>query len=201
MERRRTREFFARSALEVARDLIGNELVHVSAEGTVAGVIVETEAYCGTEDPASHTYGGRRTPRNETMWGPPGHTYVYPIYGKYHCLNLVCATEGVPEAVLIRAARPTVGVDLMAARRDIALGEERDRRRLCSGPSRLCISFGIDRIMNGMDLCGRGLFVTEGRSEMQVVTSARIGIDYAEEARWWPWRFLAKGDPYVSRRP
>ncbi len=197
----RARDFFARPALEVARDLIGHQLVRVSAEGTVAGTIVETEAYGGTDDSACHTYGGRRTPRNETMWGAPGHAYIYPIYGKYLCLNLVCATEGVPEAVLIRAVRPRAGIEIMAARRGMAAKTEKDRRRLCSGPSRLCISFGIERCMDGVDLCGGELFVAEGSQEREVVASTRIGVDYAEEARWWPWRFLAKDDPYVSKRP
>jgi DNA-3-methyladenine glycosylase len=196
-----SREFFARSALDVARDLIGMSLVHRSAEGTVSGVIVETEAYCGVEDPAAHTFRGRRTARNEVMWGPPAHAYIYPIYGLYHCLNVVCGPPGTPEAVLLRALRPTQGLEMMASRRGISLREGLDRRKLCSGPSKLCIAYGLTREMNGQDMIKGDLIFTGGDDEAEVVTSKRIGIDYAQEAALWPWRFLLRGDPYVSRRP
>ncbi len=194
------RDFFARSALEVARDLIGRRMVHRSPEGTVAGTVVETEAYCGVRDPAAHTFRGRRTARNEVMWGPPGHAYIYPIYGMYLCLNVVCGPPGTPEAVLLRAVRPTEGVGIMAARRGIVVQGEADLRKLCSGPSKLCIAYGLTRQMNGMDMV-LGDLRFEGGERAAAVTAARIGVEYAGEAAAWPWRFLRDGDPYVSRRP
>jgi DNA-3-methyladenine glycosylase len=190
-----SRDFFARSALDVARDLIGMNLVRRSAEGTVSGTIVETEAYCGVEDPAAHTFRGRRTARNEVMWGPPAHAYIYPIYGKYHCLNVVCGPPGTPEAVLLRAVRPSKGVGIMASRRGMPAKDEADRRKLCSGPSKLCIAFGLTRENNGMDMVQSDLHFTTGDGKVKVVTSKRIGVEYAQEAALWPWRFLLHGDP------
>jgi DNA-3-methyladenine glycosylase len=194
-------KFFARSALDVARDLIGMNLVRRSTEGTVSGVIVETEAYCGVQDPAAHTFRGRRTARNEVMWGPPAHAYIYPIYGMYHCLNVVCGPPGTPEAVLLRAVRPSKGVDIMASRRGIPVIDEAERRKLCSGPSKLCIAYGLTREDNGADMVKGDLRFTAGGEKAEVVTSRRIGVEYAQEAALWPWRFLLKGDTYVSRRP
>lgn len=194
-------EFFARSALDVARDLIGMNLVRRSAQGTVSGVIVETEAYCGVEDPAAHTFRGRRTARNEVMWGPPAHAYIYPIYGMYHCLNVVCGPPGTPEAVLMRAVRPSHGVDIMASRRGMSANNEVQRRKLCSGPSKLCIAYGLTREDNGANMVQGDLRFTMGDGRVEVVTSRRIGVEYAQEAAIWPWRFLLEGDHYVSRRP
>ncbi len=200
MARKLGREFFGRPALEVAGELIGKRLVRTSPEGTVSGAIVEAEAYSGVGDPASHTYGGRRTARNEVLWGPPCHAYVYPIYGKYLCFNIVCSTEGDPQGVFVRAVRPIDGVDLMARRRGMEAGDERTRRRLCSGPSKLCIAFAIDRGLNGIDLRGDVLFVLDGEPGGNIVTAPRVGVDYAGEAAAWPWRFLLEGDPNVSRK-
>ncbi|MBI0582604.1 MAG: DNA-3-methyladenine glycosylase [Methanomassiliicoccus sp.] len=200
MEDRLPRQFFDRPALKVARDLIGKRLVHRSREGTVAGIVVEAEAYAGTGDPASHAYRGRRTVRNEVMWGPPGHAYVYPIYGMYLCFNIVCGGKGDPQGAFFRAVRPTEGVDLMAARRGFPASDERSRRMLCNGPSKLCIAFGITRALNGLDVTGGELFLTEGETGGRVVAAPRVGVDYAGEGKEWPWRFLLDGDPYVSRR-
>ena len=200
MERKLSREFFARPALEVARDIIGRRLVHRTAGGTVAGIVVEAEAYTGIDDPASHAYGGRRTRRNEVMWGPPGHAYIYQIYGMHLCFNVVSGREGEPQGTFIRAVRPAEGLELMATRRGLPL-DDRSVRRLCNGPSKLCQAFGITRSMNGMDVCADELYFTEGAAPPHVATSRRVGIDYAGEGRERPWRFLWDGDPSVSRPP
>lgn len=194
-------EFFRRPALEVARDIIGKGLVRASPEGTVSGMIVEAEAYAGVGDPASHSYRGRRTARNEVLWGPPGHAYIYAIYGIYLCLNIVCSVEGDPQGVFVRAVRPMEGIDLMARRRGLDARDERSRTRLCNGPSKLCIAFAIDRSLNGTDVCGDVLYLVDGEPEGRVIAAPRVGVAYAGEAAMWPWRFLVEDDPYVSRKP
>jgi len=179
------RSFFARSVHEVAPDLIGVTLL---VDG-VGGRIVEVEAY-DQEDPASHGYRGR-TPRNETMFGPPGHAYVYRSYGIHWCLNLVCAKEGVPEAALIRALEPTAGIDAQRRRR----GAE-DLRALCSGPGKLCQALAITRDHDGLPL-DRLPFRLEPRAQApEIVTAPRIGLTRATELSW---RYLEAGSPYVSR--
>ncbi len=186
------RSFFARDALEVAPDLLGKTLRH----GETAGVIMETEAYIGPGDRACHAFGGKRTPRTEPLFGEAGHAYVYLIYGMYCCLNVVTGLPGQPQCVLIRALRPTLGPDAMAARRG-----GRPERELCRGPGKLCLALGIDRELNERDMT-QGDFVFlpgEDIPEAEVERSRRIGIDYAGEARDYLWRFTVRGDPYVSR--
>jgi DNA-3-methyladenine glycosylase len=179
------REFFARGTLEVARDLLGCVLVHELDSEVRAGIIVETEAYDGPEDRASHA-SRRRTPRNEVMFGPPGHIYVYLIYGMYHCLNFVTGPEGYPAAVLIRALEPLEGVDSST-----------------QGPGRLCRAMGID-LGNNLEDATRGpLFVAPRglREDERIVTSPRIGVDYAGDWTTKPYRFSVDGNRWVSRRP
>jgi len=179
------RDFFARSVHEVAPDLIGVTLL---VDG-VGGRIVEVEAY-DQEDPASHGYRGR-TPRNEAMFGPPGHAYVYRSYGIHWCLNLVCGPEGRAEATLIRALEPTAGIDVQRDRRGVA-----DPRALCSGPGKLCQALGITREHDGLPL-DRPPFRLEGRdAPPEVVTGPRIGITQATELSW---RYALAGSRYVSR--
>jgi len=196
MEERLDRRFFARPALEVAPDLLGRRLVHESPEGTVAGIVVETEAYCGVRDAASHAFGGRRTARNEVLWGPPGHAYVYPIYGMYLCFNVVASEPGSPEGVFIRAVEPREGIELMARRRGLS-----DVRKLANGPSKLCIAFGITRELNGADVTKGPLYFTAGEDAGEVAVSRRIGVDYAGADAERPWRFLVRGSRFVSRPP
>jgi DNA-3-methyladenine glycosylase len=181
------RSFFARSVHEVAPDLIGVTLL---VDG-VGGRIVEVEAY-DREDPASHGYGGRRTPRNESMFGPPGHAYVYRSYGIHWCLNLVCGGDRVPEAALIRALEPTAGIDEQRRRR----GTD-DLRQLCSGPGKLCQALGVTRAHDGLALDRPPFALRERRAAPEIVTAPRIGITRATELSW---RYLASGSPYVSRR-
>jgi len=181
------RSFFARSVHEVAPDLIGVTLL---VDG-VGGRIVEVEAY-DQEDPASHAYRGR-TPRNEAMFGPPGHAYVYRSYGIHWCLNLVCGGPGVPEAALIRALEPTAGIDRQRLRR----GTE-DLRALCSGPGKLCQALAITSEHDGLAL-DRQPFRLEPRSAApEIVTAPRIGITRATDLSW---RYLDAGSRYVSRGP
>jgi DNA-3-methyladenine glycosylase len=181
------RSFFARSVHEVAPDLIGVTLL---VDG-VGGRIVEVEAY-DQEDPASHGHRGR-TPRNRTMFGPPGHAYVYRSYGIHWCLNLVCGPAGVPEAALIRALEPTAGITEQRRRRGVE-----DLRALCSGPGKLCQALGITGDHDGLPL-DRAPFRLEQRTEApEILTAPRIGITRATELSW---RYLEAGSPYVSRGP
>ncbi|HWJ45283.1 MAG TPA: DNA-3-methyladenine glycosylase [Gaiellaceae bacterium] len=179
------RSFFARSVHEVAPDLIGVTLL---VDG-VGGRIVEVEAY-DQEDPASHGYRGR-TARNESMFGPPGHAYVYRSYGIHWCLNLVCGEEGVPEAALIRALEPTARLDSQRRRRSAE-----DIRALCSGPGKLCQALGITREHDGLPLDRRPFRLEERGAAPEIVTAPRIGITRAPELSW---RYLEAGSPYVSR--
>ena len=181
----------------MAPDLLGKMLVHHTPEGTLSGMVVETEAYGGIEDPASHAFRGRRTPRNEVMWGPAGHAYIYPIYGMYLCFNVVTGEAGSPQGVFIRAVEPRQGLEAMARARGMSF-TERNVVKLANGPSKLCIAFRLTREMSGMDVTGGELFFTEGQ-EVEFVVSGRIGIDYAGEAAAWPWRFLMSGSRFVSR--
>jgi len=142
------RDFFARPSLDVAARLLGTVLAHRTADGLVAVMLTEVEAYEGNTDPASHAYRGR-TARNAVMFGPPGHAYVYFTYGMHFCVNLVCLREGTASAVLLRAGRVVEGVALAAARRPAAASE----RDLARGPARLCQALGITRAQNGLDVC------------------------------------------------
>jgi len=179
------RDFFARSVHEVAPDLIGVALL-VGGDG---GVIVEVEAY-DQEDPASHGYRGR-TPRNESMFGPSGHAYVYRSYGIHWCLNLVCGPDGVPEAALVRALEPTAGIDEQRRRRGVD-----DLRALCSGPGKLCQALGVTRAHDGLPLYGPPFSLRERKDVPEIVTGPRIGITRATELSW---RYLEADNPYISR--
>ena len=158
---------------------------------------MEVEAYRGPADRAAHSSGGRRTPRNEVMYGPPGYAYVYFIYGMYFCMNVVCQPAGVPEAVLLRALEPLEGVELMRRRRELAEGPE---WRLCRGPGALCRALGIGRAENGADLVRGPLRIVDAPPvpAARVARTARIGVAYAGADAARPWRFLVRGSPAVS---
>jgi DNA-3-methyladenine glycosylase len=180
-----SRDFFARSVHEVAPALIGCTLLF---DG-VGGTIVEAEAY-DHEDPAAHGYRGR-TPRNASMFGPPGHAYVYRSYGIHWCLNFVCEEEGSASAVLIRALEPTHGFEEMRARRDVS-----DDRSLCSGPGKLCEALGITGEHDGFPLDRAPFALRERKEAVEVVAGPRVGITKAVDQ---PWRYALAGSRYVSR--
>lgn len=180
----------------VARRLLGRLLVVPTRGGQrVSGIIVETEAYRGPEDRASHAFGGRRTARTETMYGRGGTAYVYFVYGMYYQFNVVTAGADVPHAVLVRALEPLEGVRVMRRRR----GGGTDRS-LTSGPGKLCIALGIDRRLDRADLLGDRIWIEEGRRipVSRVASGPRVGIDYAEAWVDRPWRFWLRDSPFVS---
>jgi DNA-3-methyladenine glycosylase len=178
-------DFFARSVHEVAPDLLGVTLL---VDG-VGGPIVEVEAY-DHEDPAAHGYGGR-TARNASMFGPPGHAYVYRSYGIHWCLNFVCEEEGSASAVLIRALEPRRGLEAMRERRRVE-----EPRLLCSGPGRLCQALGVTRDHDGLALDEPPFELLERTAEPEIARGARIGITKAAEQ---PWRYVVAGSRFLSR--
>ena len=202
--RKLEREFYNRDSASTAKDLLGKFLVHKRNGEELIGKIVEVEAYMGPTDKAAHSYGNRRTDRNEVMYGPPGYAYVYIIYGMYNCMNVVVEQPGKPQAILIRALEPVKGLEAMAQFRYKKKYEELSKRQvlgLTSGPGKLCISLNIDRSHNGEDLCGDNIYILEDdkKEEFEIAATPRINIDYAEEAKDFLWRFLIKGNPYVSK--
>jgi DNA-3-methyladenine glycosylase len=192
------REFFARDTLAVARELLGQRLVRILEGQRLSGRIVEIEAYIGEKDQASHARFGR-TGRNAPMYGPPGHAYVYFVYGMHYCLNVVTEQKGFPAAVLIRALEPLEGIEAMRARRSGRADVE-----LTSGPARLCQALEIDRRFDGVDLCAPdgGLFIERDAAvgESVIVAGPRVGVRGDETALAVPWRFLVRGNRYVSRK-
>ncbi len=190
------RSFYGRDAVRLARALLGTILRHESPEGATAGRIVETEAYCGPQDRAAHSYGGRRTPRNEVMWGPAGHAYVYFIYGMHWCVNVVAAAPGCPEAVLIRALEPVEGLELIRLRRGPGIRDE----WLLRGPGNLCRGMGIDGRHNGADLVRGALTLLRARAvpAHRVKRTPRVGIAGAGEHARLLWRFRVEGSASVS---
>ena len=197
---RLSRDFFARDTLTVSRELLGKYLCRRLDGELLALRLTETEAYIGRCDKACHAYGGRRTARTEPLFLPPGHAYIYLIYGMYHCLNLVTEPEGEPAAVLLRAGEPVSGTDAI---RRLRFGDAPEtpyrRKNFLNGPGKLCEGLSLTRAQNGMDLMGDTLFLCDYPADLglpppektreTIRTSPRIGIDYAEEARDFPWRF------------
>jgi DNA-3-methyladenine glycosylase len=188
------RSFYEQPTIEVARQLLGKYLIRKHPDGTTVGRIVETEAYIGPQDKACHASRGR-TPRTEIMFGRAGHAYVYMIYGFYYMLNIVTEAADFPAAVLIRAVEPLEGLPLMQSRR-----QTERLRSLASGPGKLCRAFAIDRTLNGNDVCGKVLYLDDhGEPAPKVVTTPRIGVDYAGKWKHKRWRFLIKGNEFVSK--
>lgn len=186
--------FFDRPADVVAPDLLGALVVSHAGGVRTSARIVETEAYLGHRDPASHGYLHRRNERNAALFGPPGSWYVYLSYGIHWCANLVCEAEGTASAVLLRALEPVEGLDTMRRRRGRV-----DDRDLCSGPGKLCQALGITRDLDGLMMPGAEVVVLPPTVALpiEVVTTPRIGITKAAD---WPLRFLVEGNPHVSGR-
>jgi DNA-3-methyladenine glycosylase len=193
------RDFYlSENTIALARDMLGKLLVVPDAEGRrVSGMIVETEAYLGMTDRAAHSFGGRRTARNEVMYGQAGHVYVFFVYGMYYQFNVVTGPADHPHAVLIRGVEPVEGIEVMRERR----GEMKDRN-LTSGPGKLCIALAIDRSLNSADLTGGRIWLEDYQSLSgdEIGVGKRVGIDYAGEDAEKPWRFWVKENEFVSGR-
>lgn len=186
--------FFRRPAEVVAADLLGMVVVSLVGGEVTEGKIVETEAYLGYDDPASHGYLHRRNARNAALFGPPGSWYVYLSYGMHWCANLVCQRSGLASAVLLRAVEPLSGLDIMGRRRGVM-----PDRELCSGPGKLCQALGIDRGLDGERMARSPVIVRhpDRREERRIAITPRIGITKAAE---WPLRFYLGGSPWTSRK-
>ena len=203
---RLSRSFYDGNTVEIAQMLLGKYLVRRLDSGELlAGRIIETEAYIGRCDKACHAYNYRRTPRTDVMFGPPGFSYIYLIYGMYHCLNIVTEREGEPCAVLLRGAVPAGGTEqALFLRRFGPDAQERTayrRKNFLNGPGKLALAMGLTREQNRLDLCADTLFLCDDPSDaglpsddiapFRIGIGRRIGIDYAEEAADFPWRFTA----------
>lgn len=194
--------FFNRPVVaEVARDLIGTILVSNFGNELTAGIIVETEAYSGTDDRACHAHNKKRTPRTETMFLPGGHAYVYLCYGLHHLFNVVTNVEEEPDAVLIRAIQPIQGLDTMSRRRNLP----QNSLKISRGPACLSQALGINRSHNGISMSLSGnLWICRGielPGSLEIQASPRIGVDYAGEDSKKPWRFFFNNNPWVSGVP
>lgn len=199
---RLSREFYMDDTVEIAQRLLGKYLVRVLEGEILAGRITETEAYIGRCDKACHAYQYRKTERTSTLYMAPGHAYIYFIYGMYHCLNFVTEPEGEPAAVLIRAVEPVAGLDTI---RRLRFGDAQQpltayqRKNFMNGPGKLCKGFSLSKAENRLDLTGDTLYVCDSPGDFglpcpplprtQMHSGPRIGVEYAEEARDFPWRF------------
>jgi DNA-3-methyladenine glycosylase len=197
------RDFFTQPTLTVARELLGQRLVREWNGRRLSGLIVETEAYIGPADTASHASKGR-TARTEVMFGPPGHAYIYLIYGVYYMLNLVTEFKDFPAAILIRALEPQEGLEVIQANRRSPPGDGWPRlAQLANGPGKLCQALAIDKTFHGWDLTlGKNLWLEAAQAvpDSAVTTGPRVGIDYAQPAdRAAPWRFWIRDNPFVSK--
>lgn len=187
-------DFFNEPTLSFAKKLLGNILVKETPEGIAAGKIVETEAYCGENDRAAHSFGNRRTKRTEIMFGPPGYAYVYVMH-THALINIVTEAEGIPHAVLIRAVEPVIGEELMFARR----GKDKKHTDLTSGPGKLTKALGITKADYGRPMFEKPLYIAKGKPVTEISSGPRIGIPNTGEAKDYPWRFWETGNKYVSR--
>lgn len=193
------RSFYGRKdVVQISRELIGKVLCTYFDGNLTAGLIVETEAYNGRTDRACHAYPDVRTARTETIYGPPGHAYVYLCYGIHHLFNIVTNEEGLADAILIRGIKPLDGIDKMTQRR----GREKADPVLTNGPGKLSQALGITTDENEVDLLGNRIWVEDRGimvSESKIAASPRIGVDYAGEDAKLPWRFTLRGSKWISK--
>ena len=196
------REFYNRDSIIVAKELLGKLIVHEIDGIKVSARIIEAEAYMGLIDKASHAYGGKKTPKTEIMYGGPGYSYIFTVYGKNNCFNIITQEEGSPQAVLIRAAEPVDEIEHMSWERygkNFEQLTKSQKKALTNGPGKMCAALSIDASFNGSDLCGNEIyFVDDGIEEFEIVSTTRVGLERIEEAREYPWRFYIKGNEYVS---
>ena len=208
-------DFYGRKTLQVAKELLGKYLIHEVDRKIIGGKIVETEGYLGVLDKGAHVYGGKRTPRVMPLYGKEGTVYIYTIYGMYVCLNAITEREGEPQGVLIRAVEPLMGLDFMAKQRNNKKYDELTKKEilnLTSGPSKLCIALDITKKLNNTMFFGGEMYIANKDEELKklfevkeekcgkIVKSKRIGIDYAEEAKDFLYRFYYEDNPYVSKK-
>lgn len=184
--------------IDVAQQLLGKQLFTLIDGELTGGTIVETEAYNGVSDKASHAYGGRFTNRTQTMYLLGGHAYVYLCYGIHHLFNVVTGQEDTPHAVLIRGLEPTTGLEVMLRRRNMnAL-----KHNLTAGPGALAKALGIDRNLNAKDLSGNEIWIEDNGISVpaaDIIAASRVGVAYAEDHALLPWRFYVKGNKFVSK--
>ncbi|MFW0715413.1 DNA-3-methyladenine glycosylase [Pedobacter sp. N23S346] len=190
--------FLNEDAVALAKDMLG-KVLYTQIDGEItAGIIVETEAYFGIKDKASHAYGGRRTNRTETMYSKGGVSYVYLCYGMHHLFNVVTSVKDDPHAILIRAIVPLIGVDVMELRRNMPAA----KAAISSGPGSAAKALGIDRTFNAKNLTGNEIWLEDQGIKYQddeIAATPRVGIAYAQEHAILPWRFFVKGNKYVSK--
>jgi len=190
-------EFFNQDAISLAKDLIGKHITRTIDGHELTGKIVETEAYMGIDDRASHTYRGKKTKRTEILYGEGGFAYVYTIYGIYQCLNIVANHESIPQAVFIRALEPIVGLENMREYRKTEISKIKN---LTNGPSKLCQSLRIDKQLYGYDLKNGGeLYINNSNEKISIASSPRINIDYSGPDKSKPWRFFDPKSDFLSK--
>lgn len=190
--------YLNQNVLFLAKDLLGKVLFTNINDEITAGIIVETEAYFGEQDKASHAYGGRRTNRTETLYRNGGISYVYLCYGIHHLFNIVTSFEGEPHGILIRAVEPLIGKDIIEFRRKMSI----TKTTISSGPGSVSKALGIDGYFNKKDLTGEEIWVEDHHiryNSDEIAEVPRVGVAYAQEDAFLPWRFFVKGNKYVSK--
>lgn len=193
-KKKRPCKFFLNDAKAVGESLLGDYLILRKNRAFLVGKIVEVECYLGIDDDAAHSYRGKKTDRNRVLYEEGGKIYVYLIYGRYWCFNIVVSMKGDPQSVFIRALEPILGLDKM-----IVNSKKRDIKNLTNGPCRWTKSFGIDGTFWGASICGKDLFISEGEDKnFSIVRRKRIGVDYAIHSKDLPLRFYIKDNSFVS---
>ncbi|MCD3351525.1 DNA-3-methyladenine glycosylase [Clostridium botulinum D/C] len=195
--------FYKRDTIEVAKELLGKYIVVNEKNEKIVAKIVEVEAYLGINDKAAHSYGGRKTERTRVMYEDGGCVYIFQIYGMYNCLNIVTSHKEIPEAVLIRAVEPISNIDKFSFNRFKKSFNELTRyqqKNITNGPGKLCMAMNITKELNGEDLSSDKMYILDNKEEFQIISSKRIGIDYAEEAKDYLLRFYIKDNKYVSKK-